>query len=76
MHTALDAFHLIISIAINASRSMILQAEGKREYEEVSVKEADETALMFLVVFHLPLKEICWSENVMVFILGLWLGHI
>lgn len=39
MYEILDVFYLIL-IVTDASRSMILQAESKREYEEVSVTEA------------------------------------
>lgn len=36
----LEVFNWILSIVVYAPRSMILQAESKREYEEVSVNEA------------------------------------
>lgn len=39
----------MLYVVIDASSSMILQAESKREYEEVSVKESIRTA-----VFDLP----------------------
>lgn len=50
MYEILDAFYLILSIVINASRSMILQAESKREYEEVSVKEFVQTAVFYCLM--------------------------
>lgn len=60
MYEILDVFNLILSVVINASRSMILQAESKREYEEVSVKEAVETAVFYLLYcFISSSKDIC-----------------
>lgn len=43
---------------------MILQAESKREYEEVSVKESIQTAVFSLplINLHPHLKDIYWNE--------------
>lgn len=48
MYEILAVFFLILSLAVDASRSMILQAESKREYEEVSAKEAVQIAVLDL----------------------------
>lgn len=45
----LEVFNLILSIVVYAPRSMILQAESKREYEEVSVNESVWTAVFDLL---------------------------
>lgn len=43
--------YLIVITVFRGSRSMILQAESKKEYEEVSVKEAIQTAVFNLYCF-------------------------
>lgn len=90
MHEILDVFDLILCIVIDASRSMILQAESKREYEEVSVKESVQTAAFDLpLLFYIFIPKISAGTSIShrtmeelsrlicaVFTFGFVLGHI